>query len=334
MKLSEMGEVGLIRWLREELKGSQRRAIVGMGDDAAAIEISLERLLLLTTDSLVEDVHFKWKYLSPYYVGWKALAVNISDIAAMGGRPTYCVVSLCLSPDENVSLIRDLYRGLMEVASLHNVGIIGGNITRSSTFVITIALLGEIKRENILLRSGAKIGDLIYVTGELGTSEAGLVCLDRANLKLSREVRQFLINKHLMPSVRLKEGQKIAQEKVATAMIDLSDGLASDLFRLAEESKVGAVIYEEKIPISRFVKDLARELGKSPLEWALYGGEDYELLFTIPPDKKKVVEKLDFPSTLIGEVVDRREGVSLMKTCDKRIKLKDKGYNHLSRCII
>jgi len=330
MKLSDIGEAGLIRWIREELKGSQEKAVVRIGDDAAAIEMTPEKLLLFTTDSLVEGVHFRWDYASPYDVGWKGLAINVSDIAAMGGTPTYCIVSLCLPLDEKASLTGDLYQGLKDVASLYKVGIIGGNVVRSPTFILTIALLGEVKKENILLRSGAKVEDLIYVTGELGASGAGLACLNEINLKLAERTRQILIKKHLVPSIRLKEGQEIAQKKIATAMIDLSDGLASDLFHLVEESDVGALIYEEKIPISSFVKDLAREVGKSPLELALYGGEDYELLFTIPPEKKKAVEKLHFPSSLIGEIVDRREGISLIKACGKRIKLEDKGYDHFS----
>lgn len=328
MRLRDIGEAGLIKWMQEELSSLKEKAVVGIGDDAAAIETSPENLLLLTTDSLVEKVHFRWDYISAHQVGWKALAVNISDVAAMGGKPTYCLVSLCVPPDREISLVRELYQGLKEMASLYGIGIVGGNIVRSASFILTITLLGEVKRDNIILRSGAKVGDLIYVTGQLGSSSAGLTCLERNDLKLSSEARDFLINKHLRPSVRLKEGQKIAREKAATAMIDLSDGLASDLFHLGEESKVGAIIYEEKIPISRFTKELAEELGKSSLEWALYGGEDYELLFTVPPDKKKTVENLHLPVSLIGRTVDRGRGINLIKSCGKQIKLRDKGYDH------
>jgi len=328
MKLRDIGEAGLIKWIEEELSSLKERAVIGIGDDAAAVEVSPEKLLLFTTDSLVEGVHFRWDYTSPYHVGWKGLAVNISDIAAMGGNPTCGVVSLCLSKDTEVSLIKEVYRGLKDIASLYRIDIAGGNIARSSVFVLTIMLLGEVRRGELLLRSGAKLGDLIYVTGELGSSAAGLTCLREANLKVPEEARRLLVRRHLMPSVRLKEGRKIAKGRFATAMIDLSDGLASDLLHLAEKSRVGALIYEDKIPISPFMEKLAEELGKSPLEWALYGGEDYELLFTVSPEKKEELEKLDISLSLIGRIVERQEGVSLVKACGKRVRLRDKGYDH------
>jgi thiamine-monophosphate kinase len=329
LKLSDIGEFGLISSIRSDLKDFQKEAIVGVGDDTAAIELSGKNLLLFTSDTLVEDVHFKWDYASPFQVGWKALAVNISDIAAMGGSPTHCLVSLALPADTERNLIREVYRGLKKAASKYSVGIVGGDIVRAPVFIITVSLLGEVKRENIVLRSGAKPGDLIYVTGELGSAGAGLACLKVSNRKVEPNIRQFLIKRQLMPSPRLVEGQKIASSQIATSMIDLSDGLASDLHRLAEESKVGAILWEDELPIALATDQLAKVMEKSLLEWVLYGGEDYELLFTVSPNKRrKLKQNLGFPRALIGEVVDRDQGIHLKNRKGKRTKIENHGYNH------
>ena len=329
MKLSEIGEFGIISSIRSDLKDFQKEVIVGIGDDAAAIELSGENLLLFTSDILVENVHFKWDYTSPFQVGWKALVVNISDIATCGGNPTHCLVSLTLPADTERNLVREIYQGLKKAASRYGVGIVGGDTVQAPVFIITVSLLGEVKRENIVLRSGAKPGDLIYVTGELGTSGAGLVCLKAPNCKVKPKIRQFLIKRHLMPSPRLVEGQKIAKSQIATSMIDLSDGLGSDLHRMAEESEVGAILWEDELPIALATEQLAKVMGKSSLEWVLYGGEDYELLFTVPPTKRKEVEQnLGFPHALIGEIVDRDQGIYLKNRKGNRIKMEDHGYNH------
>lgn len=331
MKLSDIGEFRVISSIRSDLKDFQKGVIVGIGDDTAAIKVSGEKLLLFTSDSLVEDVHFKWDYTSPFQVGWKALVVNISDVAAVGGNPTHCLVSLALPSDTERNLVREVYRGLKKAASKYRVGIVGGDTVRAPSFIITVSLLGEVKRENIVLRSGAKPGDLIYVTGQLGSSGAGLACLKAPNWKVKPEIRQFLIKKHLMLSPRLVEGQKIASSQIATSMIDLSDGLASDLHRLAEESKVGAVLWEDEFPTALATEQLAKVMGKSLLEWILYGGEDYELLFAVPPNKKeKLKQTLSFPHTLIGEIVDRDQGIYLNKRGGNRTKIEDRGYNHFS----
>ena len=331
MKLSDIGEFRVISSIRSDLKDFQKEVIVGIGDDTAAIEVSGKKLLLFTSDSLVEDVHFKWDYTSPFQVGWKALVVAISDVAAVGGNPTHCLVSLALPSDTERNLVREVYRGLKKAASKYRVGIVGGDTVRAPSFIITVSLLGEVKRENIVLRSGAKPGDLIYVTGQLGSSGAGLACLKAPNGKVKPKIRQFLIKKHLIPSPRLVEGQKIASSQIATSMIDLSDGLASDLHRLTEESKVGAVLWEDEFPIALATEQLAKVMGKSLLEWILYGGEDYELLFTVPPNKKeKLKQTLGFPHTLIGEIADRDQGIYLKKREGKRTKIENGGYNHFS----
>ncbi|MEA1964456.1 MAG: thiamine-phosphate kinase [Candidatus Aerophobetes bacterium] len=327
MRLSQVGEFELIKQIRSNLPASQKEVVVGVGDDAALIRVSPQKFLLFTTDTLVENVHFKWDYTSPFQIGWKALAVNISDIAAMGGKPTYCLISLAISGDVEKSLVNELYKGLKKIASLYKIEITGGDLVYSPVFMVTICLLGEADKDNFVLRSGAKKGDLIYVTGDLGASKAGLVCLE--NLKKNRRKEAPFIKKHLMPYPKLKEGQQIAKNKLSNAMIDISDGLVSDLFHIAEESGVGAIIQEEKITLNPSVRKLAREIKASALNWALYGGEDYELLFTVPKDKKRMVEEtLSFSPILIGEVVDKKEGISLIDTSGKRIELKGRGYDH------
>jgi len=330
MQLTGIGEFGLIRKIRKELgKIQEKGVVVGIGDDAAALEIEGGKLTLLTTDTLVEDVHFRWDYASSFEVGWKSLAVNVSDIAAMGGSPLYSLISLSLPSEVESFKVEDLYKGLKKAASQYKVNIIGGNIVHSPIFSITISLVGEVEKENILLRSGARKGDLIYVTGELGSSRAGLECLRNPNLKVNPKIRKFLVRKHLLPSPRLKEGRILAKEKIATAAIDISDGLVSDLLRITEESKIGATLWEEKIPFSFASEEVSKEVGISPQKWALYGGEDYELLFTVSRDKKEKIKELDFSSYLIGEIVEKEDGISLIKKeSGKKIPLENKGYDH------
>ena len=329
MKISQMGEFGLIERIRASLGTLQQGAVVGIGDDTAVIEVASDDLLLFTSDTLVENVHFKWDYTSSRQLGWKALAVNISDIAAMGGNPTYCLVSLGFSKDKETSSLDELYEGLKEVASLNGVGIIGGDLVHSSVFFVTISLLGRAKRGEIILRSGAETGDLIYVTGELGTAAAGLACLERSSFSIGRSVKEPLIERHLKPSARLKEGQEIAKKGIASAMIDVSDGLASDLTRLGKESDKGAVIWQEELPVAPSSRALAEMLKEPFLKWVLYGGEDYELLFTVSADKRKLVqEDLCFPCSLIGEVVDKREGISIINKRGTRTRIEGRGYDH------
>lgn len=331
MKLKEIGEFGLIRRIRSSLKDSQGKAVLGIGDDGAALKIAPGKLALFTLDTLVENTHFKWDYASAGDVGWKALAVNISDIAAMGGIPTYCVVGLGLSGTLKIDLVDDLYKGLKEIAGRYGIGVVGGDVVRSSEFFITVCLLGEVAEEGISSRSGAKVGDLIFVTGELGAAAAGLICLNTAHVNLASRKKEFLVQKHLRPSPRLKEGQWIAGRRLATAMIDISDGLISDLSRIREESRVGAVLWEERIPMALPARELARSIGRPPLDWALYGGEDYELLFTASPDKKELLEQeADFPISCIGEVLKWEKGMALKDGEGRLVRIEEKGYNHLA----
>jgi len=331
-ELAQLGEFGLIKRIRDRIKKFQTGAVVEIGDDAAGIEVKPGKFVLFTTDTLVENVHFKWDYASGYQVGWKALAVNLSDIAAMGGIPTHCLVTLGLSREVSLSLIDSIYQGLKDLASSYKVGIIGGDTVSSPVFFITVALLGEEDREDVLLRSGAGKGDSIYVTGELGASAAGLFCLKEKELNISALLKDKLQGRHLLPSPRLKEGRQIARAKIASSMIDISDGLTLDLFHILEESGVGAQIWENKIPISKDVKKLARQFNRSFLDWGLYGGEDYELLFICSSriSLEDIKNSLKFPVTKIGKIVKELPGIILVDSAGEQRKLNPKGWNHFS----
>lgn len=331
MKLKEIGEFGLIRRMRSSLKDSQGKAVLGIGDDAAALDIAPGKLALFTLDTLVENTHFRWDYASPKEVGWKALAVNISDIAAMGGVPTYCVVGLGLAGTLKTAVVDDLYDGLKEIAVRYRIAVVGGDIVQSSNFFITVCLLGEVAGGQICTRAGARVGDFIFVTGELGGAAAGLACLDTAEVRLESGKREFLVQKHLKPSPRLEEGQWIGSRRIATAMIDISDGLISDLSRIREESRVGAVLWQEAIPVAPPAVELARSLDKSAQDWVLYGGEDYELLFTASPDKRRFLEhEAPFPFSVVGEVRQWQEGIVLKDPEGRPVRIEERGYNHLA----
>ena len=330
MKLEEISEFDLIARIRSSLKSSQGRAILGTGDDAALIKTTPGKHSLFTLDVMVENTHFKLDYFSPQDVGWKALAVNISDIAAMGGMPTYCVVGLGLCGGLQLDLTDGLCQGLKEIADHHGIGVVGGDIVRSGEFFIAISLLGEVTPGEVVSRSGAKVGDLVLVTGDLGGAAAGLACLGEPGLCPDSGRRDALVQRHLRPIPRLKEGQRIAASGIATSMIDISDGLISDLSRIREESKVGAVLWEERIPIISSVRDLACSAGRSALDWALSGGEDYELLFTVAPDKSELLEReMDFPVSIIGEVIEWEKGIVLRNSEGRRRRVEAKGYDHL-----
>jgi len=322
-----ISEFELIRRIRGLMANFQKEVLVGIGDDAAVIKARENEFYLFTTDTLVEDVHFKWEFISPWQLGWKALAVNVSDIAAMGGYPTFALVTLGFPPETSSSRIEDIYKGLQELSSGLKVEIIGGDVVRSPVFFITLSLLGEVEVGKAILRSGATPGDTIYLTGDVGAAAAGLILLTEKEVALRPSVREFLKKRWLLPFPRVKEGRQIALQGLATAMIDISDGLVSDLYHILEESKVGAEIWAEKLPIASETKEALSWLNKSSLEVALQGGEDYELLFTAPSIKD--VEKiLDFPVTPIGKILGEEPKLWLVDKEGRKRKLEPKGWDH------
>ena len=328
MKVSELGEFGLIDMLAKIAPqgGPEHRMLVGIGDDAAAWRGD-DSTVLATTDAMVEGVHFVAG--TPWWeLGWKALAVNLSDIAAMGGLPGYALVNLSLPGDTEVDDVTQLYRGMAELANQHEVAIIGGNITSAPVVMIAVTVIGRGLKEGLLLRSAAVPGDRIAVTGYLGSSAAGLRMLT-GNLKLATQTAALLRKVHLQPQPRILEGQVLVKRGVRTA-IDISDGLVADLGHLCAASKVGATVRVNAVPIHPLVKEA---FGKDALRLALTGGEDYELLFTASEriiDDVKASLGTGCPVTVIGEITGGT-GVVLLGEDGKPYHIDGHGWNHFQK---
>jgi thiamine-monophosphate kinase len=333
MRVSELGESGLIELLSEVVPQGSRehRVLAGIGDDAAAWE-SDGCAILATTDALVQGVHFTVE--SPWWeLGWKAVAVNLSDIAAMGGIPRYALVALSLPGDTEVDGVVQLYRGMAELANRFKVAVVGGNITSAPVVTITMTVIGQGQGEGILTRSKAVPGDLVAVTGYLGSSAAGLKMLTRG-LDFAPETTDFLRRAHLQPQPRIAQGQLLVKRGVRAA-IDISDGLIADLDHLCRASKVGALITVDQVPIHPVVTAAFPE---DSLDFALSGGEDYELLFTASKETLKTVKAeleasaggVDCPVTIVGEITEE-EGLSMLRTDGRPFHVDIKGWDHFEK---
>lgn len=309
MQLSKIGEFGLIKCIRNSCKVSSPDILKGIGDDAAAIKIAA-RKILITSDIMLEGVHFDLSFMTFYQLGYKILAVNISDIFAMGGNPKYFLLSLGIPKDYDSEDIDALYSGLRDAAKKFGVAIIGGDTCASIYgLIVNGTLIGDADR--IIYRSGANIGDGIFVSGTLGDSAMGLMLLKNQELKFKG---QKLKRRHLMPDPKpLKNTEGI------TAMIDISDGLLIDLSHICDESKTGAIIYKDKIPLSRELRKISQLLGNDPFEFALRGGEDYILLFTASADFKT-------DAVRIGEIT--KKGRFIINEKGEKTPFKAEGYEH------
>lgn len=275
-----MTEFELIKKLTAKTPREARDLICGVGDDAAVIACSGEKNLLVTTDALIEGVHFRREWTDFETLGRKALAVNLSDIAAMGGMPRFYLVSIGLPLSSAASTAEKIYGGMNALADEHGAILIGGDTVASNLgVVISITAIGEVKQGRCLYRKGARAGDTIYVTGTLGGSALGLACLEKG---IKDRGGKFFVQRHNNPSPRIKEGKEIVSEGKATSMIDISDGLVADLTHVADESGVGFRIDAGRLPMDENYTTLANELLLDPIKLALTGGEDYELLFTGP----------------------------------------------------
>ena len=305
--VADVGEFGLIARLHARFGEGGVGVVRGIGDDTAALRLTPGYLLLATTDAAVEGVHFLRAAIAPRTLGRRVLAVNLSDVASMGGIPRWALVSLSLPGETPLDFADELAAGLYEEAARFGVALVGGNLARSpDRLVLDLTLLGEVEPDRVLYRSGARPGDRLLVTGTLGDSAAGLTILLGQAPRREPEART-LIERHQLPTPRVAAGRAIATSGLATAMIDLSDGLASDLSHLAEESRIGAIVEAARIPLSTALLALARATGHDPLDWALRGGEDYELLLTAPAERVPAliaaVDATGVALTEIGEVV-------------------------------
>ena len=334
MKINEIGEFGLIESIKKDCITSLKGAVKGIGDDCAVFRTSSGRVLLLTTDMLVEDIHFLRNSITPYQLGRKAIAVNLSDIAAMGGRPLVILISLAVPAQTEVDEIKELYRGMSDICGLYGVNIVGGDTVASpDNLIINVSLVGDANEQEVLYRSGARPGDRIYLTGTIGDSSAGLSILKH---KISPQdyLREYFIKAHNEPEPLIKTGKVIAGSRLASAMIDLSDGLLSDLGHICEESEVGALLDRKTIPLSQELKSLAAHAGFDPLDFALSGGEDYVLLVTVPaaktPDFEQAYkDRTSSPLFLIGDIREGK-GIRIMNENGSLQDLVPKGFDHFS----
>jgi thiamine-monophosphate kinase len=307
---------------------------VGIGDDCAVLEPGAGRLLLATTDLMIEDVHFRTRWAAPADLGWKSLAVNLSDIAAMGGRPRWALIALACPEGVTVEDVEAFYGGVLALAAEHEVAVVGGDTSASPHgWIVNITLLGEASGAP-LLRSTAQPGDVIAVTGALGRSAAGLAALERVTepAGLPRDALESVRAAHLRPTPRVNEGLWLAGAGGATSMIDLSDGLATDLGHIAEESGVGARVRLDHVPVGDGVGTVAAALGGDALAWATGGGEDYELLLTcVPAAFGRLAEGLraatGTPLTAIGEIAAASDGVRWVDATGREVTVGP-GFEH------
>jgi thiamine-monophosphate kinase len=331
--IKALGEFGLIARLTADL-ATRPDVLVGVGDDCAVLDLGGELVTLATCDALLDGEHFLRRVATPEQIGRHAMAVNLSDIASMGGWPRFALISLLLPADLPTAFMDGVYAGLRAEAEAYGAVIVGGNITGSSTFGIDITLLGQARRGQALLRSGAQPGDALLVTGTLGEARAGLHLLLHPEVDVPAPAAARLKAAQLTPVPRVPEGRLLAMSGAVTAMLDISDGLAADLGHLCEQSGVGARLDEAALPITDAVQTAARLAGASALEWALFGGEDYQLLFTAPPRfVPRIIETLwiatGTPVSVIGEMLPPEAGLTLRAQDGSVRLLPPRGWDHL-----
>ncbi len=334
MKLSTLGEFGLIA--RESaLLGAAipaaGKVILGIGDDAAVLDLPDGHELVTTTDALIEGVHFRRDWSKPEDIGWKSLAVNVSDVGAMGARPLGATVSLALPSDLPVRWVDRFYRGLSQCAVRYGCPVVGGDTVRSpGPIAITVSAHGSVRRGGAVRRSTACPGDLICVTGTLGDSGAGLALLQAGNIAAKWKP---LLAHHVRPTPPVEAGAALGESGLVSAMMDLSDGLASDLTRLCEASRCGALVRETCLPISDAARLAAKALDAPASHFALFGGEDYQLLFTVPPARFAEIPPLLGPlgitATIVGEI-RKGKGPALVSAAGERSPLAPRGFTHFS----
>ncbi|WP_310991495.1 thiamine-phosphate kinase [Aequorivita marina] len=334
--IGSLGEFGLIDHLTKNFKIKQNSTIKGIGDDAAVIAGDSEKEIIVTTDLLLEGVHFDLSYMPLKHLGYKAVVVNLSDVFAMNAQPTQITVSIAVSNRFPVEALEELYAGIETAAKMYNVDVVGGDTTSSTTgLLLSITAIGAVEKDNAVYRSGAKENDLLVVTGDLGAAYMGLQVLEREkevfkvnpNSQPDLEPYSYLVERQLKPEAR-KDISKLLEELEVkpTAMIDISDGLSSEIIHICKSSNVGCNLFEEKIPLDPQVISVCEEFDLDSTTIALSGGEDYELLFTISTE--------DYPKlkgnphlTVIGHMTHKNEGMHLISRAGTKIPLIARGWN-------
>lgn len=345
-QISEIGEFGLIKRLKNKIKTNNNLTIRGLGDDSAVVKCPKNKEILISTDILIEGVHFDTTYMSLSHVGYKSVIVNLSDIYAMNADPSQITVSLGVSNKYTVEDIEDLYVGINKAAQNYKVNVIGGDISGAyAGLIINISVIGFQNKNKIVYRDGAKKGDLIVVSGDLGSSFLGLQILQREKKvlfdhKVPRlaihdvedkfKEYKYLIQRQVKPEAKSALIKYLNENKIKpTSMIDVSDGLCSDLNHISKESKLGYKIIESQIPIHQQTKNASLDFNIDYVSAALYGGEDYELLFTISPQEKELIKNIKGLS-IIGELTKEKNQKKIIKKNGTQTNLNLKGWDHFN----
>lgn len=331
MQFKEIGEFGFIDKINIQTILSQKDIIKGIGDDCSVRRLSDGQVLLTTTDMLIDRVHFISQMIDPKDLGYKSLAVNLSDIAAMGGTPLDAYISLAIPAQTQVEYMQSFYEGMRELAMEQNINLMGGDTTSSiQDLVINIVVLGSMPESEVLFRNTAKPGDVIYVTGEIGNSAGGLDLLLNGKTPINDNERH-LMGSHFRPYPYIREGRWLAETKRVNAMIDVSDGVASDLGHILKASQVGALIHFNKLPISEELKYYTQKHKRDILKLSLHTGEDYVLLFTSPLVNQKelmMAYHKQFGKSIypIGEI--QKEQEFFLQTNEGRESIHPRGWDH------
>lgn len=335
--LDSLGEFGTIELLTQHFTSKNSTTVFGVGDDCAVMERNEEHFTLLSTDMLIEGVHFNLMYVPLKHLGYKAVAVNVSDVVAMNGIAEQITVSIAVSSRFPLEALEELYEGIHLACEHYQVDLVGGDTTSSvSGLMISISVVGVVEKTKVVYRSGAQPNDLLVVTGDLGAAYMGLQVLEReksvfeANPTIQPDLdgKDYIIQRQLKPEARVDVIRFLKElDVVPTSMIDISDGLASEVFHLCKASNTGAMIYNSKLPIDSLTSTTAIDFNLDPATCALNGGEDYELLFTISQaDYDKI--KGNPHMTVLGYMSDASQGIYLVDTNDSLIPLKAQGWNH------
>lgn len=337
--VKRMDEFSLIQLLNQRHAGahssSYDQVIQGIGDDAAVVRISEGKMLVAACDAMVEHIHFAANTMDDYHVGYKALASNVSDMAAMGAEPRFALITLMAPKKLDIARLQELYRGIYDCAGEYGVAVIGGDTVGTPDMLsVSITILGEVEQGRALLRSTAKAGDRVFVTGSVGGSAAGLHWVLKHGKTRVQPPYEKMVHMHQMPAAQVKAGRLLLISGHCHALNDISDGLASEAWEIAEASGVRIVLHEGRIPIDEEVRKYAVEVNESPLGWALYGGEDYQLIGTASASMwehlREGLKKEGLNLYDIGVVKDGAAGVDLTDENGAIQAIEKKGYNHFA----
>lgn len=341
--IKDIGEFGLIGHLRDVLGEPEDDTVVaGIADDAAVYRIDGDRVHVLTTDALIEGIHFDRTFMPMEHLGFKALSVNVSDIVAMNAEPRYATVTLGIPQQVPVEALGQLYEGIRQACRAYGMTVVGGDTTAAHHFTLSISVVGEADEDDIVYRHGAQPGDALCVTGDIGASFAGLKALIENRERLREEGEgnfqpnldrfSYVIQRHLAPPAQLKAIREWAAHDLKPhALIDISDGLASEVNHICEASGTGALVYGEKLPIAQETIDAAEHFGEDVNVYALFGGEDYELLFTLPREELDKLSELSSDAFfVIGEITEQEEGILIEQPDGQTVPLRPGGYDHFS----